>query len=493
MRYCKAAGARDRIIPFGMPQLVRIARRRGACDGPSSVGHPWRECVTQTRDLLALRIKSLWSFFAGEGFLYWAMCFYLVVEYVRPQQLLSVINDWPLGQIVLGAALVARVGSGRWFAMKGVGSWLLLLFTAVIVVSSLTAYDSSVAYANWRMWLSWVVIYFLIINVVNTEQRFVLFLLVWMICNYYMSQGGVRQFALRGFRFSRWGVKGAPGWFENSGEFGIEMCIFLVISWHFYIAARPYLNKWWKVFVLGMPVSAVLSIIGSSSRSSLLGLAALGIWAITRTKHGWRTTVGVIAAAAVIWLIVPAEFKDRLRSAGQDDTSQQRLVYWRAGLDIARNYPMLGVGFFNWEAYYSSHYADPTAKKYTLAGRIQVPHNIFIQAVAELGYAGLLVFALLIAATLRLNYQTRKYARSVRAPPNDFVYLMGYALDGAMISYLVCGFFVTVLYYPFFWINLALTVALHSIARQKYRAVQAPPKNGVNAAVLRRAPAAQTP
>ncbi len=308
-----------------------------------------------------------------------------------------------------------------------------------------------------------------------------------------MSQGGARQFALRGFTFSQWGVTGAPAWFANSGEFGIEMCIFAVVSWHYFLAARPHLTKLRQAFVLGMPISAVLSVVGSSSRGSLLGLASLGLWAVVRSKRGLKTALAVAAGGAIVWQVVPAQFKERLSAAGQDATSEQRLVYWRAGLDMASQYPALGIGFFNWEEYYRAHYADPTAKKYTLAGRVQVPHNIFIQCVAELGYIGLTAFLTLIAATLWINYQTRKLARASRAPPNDFLLLMGYALDGALISYLVCGFFVTVLYYPFFWINLAMTVALNSIAQQKARAAAAVACPAPNGTLLRRADPAPRP
>ena len=421
-----------------------------------------------TRDLLALRLKSLWSFFASEGFVYWATCCYLIVEYVRPQQLIGAMSGAPLGQIVLGAALFAHVASGRWFAMKGLGSWLLLLYTAIIVLSSFTAYQPSVAMDQWRLWFSWVVIYFLIINAVNTEQRFVFFILVWLMCHYYMSQGGARQFALRGFRYAQWGVVGAPGWFANSGEFGIAMCMFTVVSWHYYLAARPYLTRWRKVFILGMPMTAILSVVASSSRGALLGLGSVAVWALLRGKHRVRTALGVAVFAAAVWLVVPAQFKERFTTAGEDYTSEQRVVYWKAGLQIASQFPALGVGYFNWTPYYTDHFADPTATAHSLEGRVQLPHNIFIQCAAELGYVGLIAFLLLILGTLRINYQTRRLARARQAPPNDPVTLMAYALDGAMISYLVCGFFVTVLYYPFFWINLALTVALGAIARRKY-------------------------
>jgi hypothetical protein len=46
---------------------------------------------------------------------------------------------------------------------------------------------------------------------------------------------------------------------------------------------------------------------------------------------------------------------------------------------------------------------------------------------------------------------------------------MAHGLDAALIGYLASGFFITVLYYPFFWINFAMTVALHRAALNKAR------------------------
>ena len=50
---------------------------------------------------------------------------------------------------------------------------------------------------------------------------------------------------------------------------------------------------------------------------------------------------------------------------------------------------------------------------------------------------------------------------------------MAYGLDGALIGYIGSGFFVTVLYYPFFWINLAMTVSLHTAARHERKRARA--------------------
>ena len=43
---------------------------------------------------------------------------------------------------------------------------------------------------------------------------------------------------------------------------------------------------------------------------------------------------------------------------------------------------------------------------------------------------------------------------------------MAHGLDGALVGFLVCGFFVTVLYYPYFWINLAMTTSLYEAAKR---------------------------
>src|SRR5690348_515791 len=123
-------------------------------------------------DVLSLRPRDLLVFWTGQNLVFWAMCGYLVVEYVRPQGLIGPLRGAPLGHRVLGVALLAFVGTGHWLRMISVASWLMLLFTGVSVASSVLAYDPDTSFAALRTWLSWVVIFFLIANVVNSKQRF---------------------------------------------------------------------------------------------------------------------------------------------------------------------------------------------------------------------------------------------------------------------------------------------------------------------------------
>lgn len=128
-------------------------------------------------------------------------------------------------------------------------------------------------------------------------------------------------------------------------------------------------------------------------------------------------------------------------------------------------HPALGVGFYNFAPYYTLHYPDDM-----LYGAAQLPHNIFIQVGTDTGLIGLTFFVLIL-------YRNFKCAREVqaRAGPGDALLAsLARGLNIAMWGFIIAGQFVTVTYYPFPWINLAMTVALGNIMRLRHQSVTAP-------------------
>ena len=100
-------------------------------------------------------------------------------------------------------------------------------------------------------------------------------------------------------------------------------------------------------------------------------------------------------------------------------------------------------------------------------------HNVFLQASTELGYAGLAAFLIMIGWTFRMNAKTRKRMRG--RPDGQYLHFMAMGLDAALVGFMVSGFFVTVLYYPYFWVNYSLTAALYTVARDKAKTGPPPP------------------
>lgn len=412
----------------------------------------------------SMRFSDLWRSMRRQPASFWFVSIYLLFEYVRPQSVYESLEGPPyaLAAIILG--LVSLLFERKKIHL-GAPEALLGFFTFVVVASSLTAVSPALSYAQLYVYLSWVLIYVLIVNSVNTEARFLLFMTAFLLYSLKMSQHGTRTWITNGFSFSDWGSTGAPGWFQNSGEFGIQMCVFLPLVIAFVSGLGSSLSRWKRLVGWLVAGSALTAIISSSSRGALIGAGALGAWAIIRSgkfSRLFRNLFLVAIAAATVYSLLPPEQKSRIDAMGDDHTSVSRRVYWDHGLEILKENPVLGIGYANWPSYHEARY-----------GLYALPHNIFIEAAAELGYSGLLGFLALIGCTLWVNRTTRKLARE-RPDGGKFIASMANGLDAAMVGYLVSGFFVTVLYYPFFWINFAMTVALSGVAKSAVKSAPIP-------------------
>jgi O-antigen ligase len=269
-----------------------------------------------------------------------------------------------------------------------------------------------------------------------------------------MAQFALRNWAAMGFGFAKDGTGGGPGWFHNSGEFGIQMCVFLPLAIAFFLALRSNWPLLKKGFFLSFSVAALSGTISSSSRGAVLGAAAVMLWMLLNSKHKLKGMILFVVIGLLALSIMPSEQMERFETAGEDSTSINRKLRWEKGLEMAARYPLLGTGFANWKV----------ADEKIFGGTGDLSHNIFIECMSELGYTGLAVFVAMIGSTFINNFRTRRLV-SQPGRENRFIFYMAHGLDGALIGFLVSGFFVTVLYYPYFWINLAMTVSLNSIAR----------------------------
>lgn len=437
-----------------------ISGRNPAAAGGGSTQRQGRGATrTQPADghapspLYALRVGELWAFIKRQPKSFLLVCAYLFMEYVRPQEIWTSIAGPPYSKFIIGFAVVAFVLEGRPVRIRA-PELMLGVFTAIILASSVGAVSPSASFDNISVYLSWIVAYVLIANTADTEERFLVFTLSFILYCAKMAQHGVRSWAADGFVFRNWGINGAPGWFSNSGEFGLQMCIFLPIVIYFSRSLGRHWPRWKRYVFWIMSGAAVISIVGSSSRGALVGLAVVALWMLLKSRYKFRALIGSAVLAASVYWLLPQKQLERLQNMGGDETSVSRTTLWTHGQEMLDQHPTLGIGYFNWSSYSRVHY-----------GSELLPHNIFVQAGAELGYIGLVGFIALIGLTLVVNYRTRQMTKHL--PDGErFMFDMAHGLDAALFAFLSCGFFVTVLFYPFFWINLAMSVALYNAATQ---------------------------
>ena len=423
-----------------------------------------KEAEVSLEDLYTVKVMSIWRAVRQEHISFWAITAYFFFDYVRPQNIYPAIDIIPWGQLSLLVAIFASLSdrSIKWVDCKQ--NNILISFFIIVLLSGLFAFKPLVSWEAKTEIINWVLLYFLVINIVNTEKRFFIFLLGYMLFSFKMSQHGFTVWAKRGFSFTEWGLIGAGGYFENSGEYAIQMLIFGCMSAAFVLALKEKWGRYKKWFFYLMPFTAFMVVLGASSRGSQLALLVIGLLMMIRVKAGLKIFLTMIALMALAYFLLPEEQLQRFTEMGSDKNSLNRFAYWAYGWEVIKDHPIFGVGYNNWLSY--AYYAVPEGISY---GRIQLPHNIYIEVAAESGILGLIAFLLLVFFAFSINGSTRKMASQFE---NKFYYNLTYGFSMGLVGYLVAGTFVTVLYYPFFWVQIALIVALHNIAKIKSETVE---------------------
>lgn len=399
------------------------------------------------------------------------ICLYLFVEYVRPQSIIPALDILPWAKLfLLLSAIGLAMDRNRIRTSDPTNKWITA-FLFAIILSCITAKYPRFSWSHFMDFFGWYIIYFLIVNIVTTERRFLIFLAIFFICSFKLSLFGAKTWALRGFSYTSWGLQGPPGFFENSGEFAIQMLMFGPIALELAIFLRPYISPMKYCMALLMPITALMSIMGASSRGAQLALVYQVYRSLLKGRISFKALLLVAAVAYAGVTLLPNEQKARFSAAGSDKTSHQRLLYWRHGIEMIKENPVLGVGFFNFPPYYASRWPEDLlpGPRVVLDGVVisELPHNIFIQIATDTGLVGTFFFLMLIYRTVKSASEIRKLngdPTGVRKPFRS----ISRGLVVSMWGFLIAGQFVTVTYYPFFWINLALMISLKNIATQYY-------------------------
>lgn len=406
-----------------------------------------------------LKVGIIWAHFRAEHFSFWMICGYIFFEYARPQSIFPVIDFLPWAQIFILGALssVFLDKSVRW--VNSSISYTILAFSLVIFISSVTAIYPEISSEHYINLYSWVVIYFLIIHIVNSKKRYYIFLLIFVVCAAKIAIGTSKTWALRGFSFASWGLSGPKGYFQNSGELAILMLTLFPVSYKLYLFLKDKVSRLEKYVLLIFTITPVLTIVGASSRGSQIALLLQLILLFRKGLFRIKSLVMVVALSFFLYELLPEEQKNRFSTTGEDKTSQQRLLYWEHGIDMILEYPVLGVGYFNFARYYADHFPEDMLYEHA-----ELPHNIFIQVGTDAGFMGLIPFSYLIFWGLWTGWKVRKH---IDSQPMLTMTMIGTSYG--ILGFTIAGQFVTVAYYPFLWIGLAFLVSGNNVLRQELK------------------------
>lgn len=303
--------------------------------------------------------------------------------------------NWPLTLFLLVGAISLWRAVSVWDGIKELGKWLEMLLVMWLVVDRVG-----------RRWP-------------GTRRQAGLACVVGMLLLSGLSQAalGVWQFAGRGTGPEAFQIFGryyrAFGTFQQPNPFGGHLSLTLALAAGAVlglIAARPA-RRWqawvWPALLLAACALLVVGLLGSWSRGAWLNCAAalstLAFLAPRRRTWGIGVALGAVCLLAFVWQQgwLPTAVADRLtgfvadfqwgdiRGVDINDENYavlERLAFWQSARDMARRHPWLGVGLGNYAVAY------PAFALINWPHSLGHAHNYYLNLLAEVGVAGLLVY-----------------------------------------------------------------------------------------------------
>ncbi|MBZ5647085.1 MAG: O-antigen ligase family protein [Acidobacteriia bacterium] len=420
------------------------------------------------------RVRRAFQSHWGAGFA--GVIIYEVVEYARLPAMYPILGPLQLGKIGIIIALVGLLYSPPETKTLVQSSWRriaevsLLAFFGAGVLSGLFAPDTEAAVACILLIINWLVIYFAVSRSVSTPWRLRAFIFVYLLFSLKMGQFVVRSYhgAMANSPRSQMSLMtegfgaGATGFFGNAADLGVAMCV----AWPIAMSLLFSDVKGWKRFALLVCTLVFLgAIMFCGSRGAIVGATGVTIAAWLRSPKKLIAVFLLLLLVPAVIFVMPEATKRRMNSGlldpERDRTASQRLELWRAGVQMYKENPILGVGPLNFGAVYGARFN----RGERLSERVSwVPHSTYIEAISEWGTFGCIFLVLIALAIFRINAMTRKsiLAAQGKAGKSSFEFCLATGLELGFIGYLVSGAFVAVLLYPHIFILLSLSAGLNS-------------------------------
>jgi probable O-glycosylation ligase (exosortase A-associated) len=333
--------------------------------------------------------------------------------------------------------------------------WLWFTFTTV----ACTRMPEFVHFADYT-WYRWgfvskiMVMALTTVGIVNTWER-----LRWLVLAIAGSFGvlvakAVPFMIVTGGEFRLYGPPGTM--MSDNNDMGLGLTMTLPI---FYFLAQTEFDRRVKWLMGFLFVSTIPAILFTYSRGALLGLIAVLLMMVLRSRRRLILIPVLILGALFAVLFTPERWQYRMdfrrEGALVDSSAMGRINAWTYSWRLALDYPLTGGGFEAFTPELFRRYApDPRD--------VHGPHSIYFGVLAEHGFVGLGLYLFLIGSCIVGLSRAARYGRDMGiALPAGY----GPMLQYSFVGFLVTGAFLGRAYFDYFFIILACSMVLGRLCK----------------------------
>lgn len=349
---------------------------------------------------------------------------------------------------------------------------LLLLYFAAIAIQVPFSYDyekSSLVFVD-RV-LKFAAMAFFIVAFVRSPKHLKWFLAAFLLACLKMGQEGLTGRISGSLMWQNQGVMrlhGSTPLYAHPNSFAgmaLGTLPFVYYLW-------PICNRYCKAGLGLLAVFSLNIIVFSGSRTAYLGLVVFVLYVLYSSRRKLSILLKILALLVLVSFVVPADYFDRFKTiySLQDKEGQsidKRIQIQKDAWEIFVHNP-LGIGV-----------AAFPKKRFDSYGRIQDTHNLYLEALTNLGIQGFLVFLYLIYKLLKLLREVSSQARAMIGSREEepgsagetvedlrLIEATALATSGFIICRLALGAFGMDLYEIYWWFAIGLAISLSGMLRQ---------------------------
>lgn len=358
-------------------------------------------------------------------------------------------TTFPFAFIIAVATMLSVVATSGPKTLPMCGfTWALLTFILWMSVTTLFAFYTEAAHAQWSKVMK--IMLMTLITLMVIRERRDIHRMIWVLVisvGFYGVKGGI--FTLRSGGADRvWGPEGT----FIGGNNEIALALIMTIPLMLYLR-RESSKAWIKHGMVAAMLLSGLAALGSYSRGALLAIAAMlaFLWLKSRNKLAAGTLLAV--TAPLFLLFMPQQWTSRMDTISDyqaDESAMGRINAWHMAWNLAKD-RFFGGGYEIAEPYTFMMYAPNPSD-------VHAAHSIYFQVLGEHGFVGLGLYLLLGVLTWRSAAQIVRQA-SVQA---DLAWAghLAAMVQCSMIGFAVGGAFLSLAYYDVPYYLMAVVVAM---------------------------------
>jgi probable O-glycosylation ligase (exosortase A-associated) len=301
----------------------------------------------------------------------------------------------------------------------------------------------------------------LMVAIVNTWRRFRILILVIAGCMGLLVIKGL-PFLLISGGSNR--MHGPPGtMLADNNDYGLALNMTLPI---FFFLARTEPDRRIRHLMAFLLLATIPTIFFTYSRGALLGLGAISLLMLLKSRHRAVLVPVVLLAGLFAVFLTPQKWQNRMdfRQEGTllDSSARQRIYSWTFAWNLACDNPLTGGGFGTFTPQMYAVYAPPDSVGLKPVGYVHGPHSVYFGVLAEHGFPGLALYLLLTASCYFMLRRLGRYGVE-----NDDALVANYAAMAqfGIIGFLVSGAFLGRAYFDYYFTLIGCALILDRLCR----------------------------